>query len=486
MIRLKDHADARRPADFIDAVAGRILFIGFTVQIILGMVWMVGNFARCQQFGEVNSLLYPVILMLAKGMGRSFPVPYYCFVYIFQAAMAFGAAYFFVGVVQDVFLRGRSGSHGELFRVWAALAVITAIPVMQCVLALLPYGLAGAILLTELGLAVRLIGGDGGMSAVGKMTVDSRQIDRSVWELLKISALWVLGALFLHEYALFGALPVLAAFAAGLRGNRAKAGKVRNSFTYCVTAAIVIAASFGLLSAVYGLCGRIGIYEEKNPGFVKGLFSRTCLTTVLWDWDTWTEELEEQLAWEVRYSASYYADNITLEVEPYIDEKYGDEADHFYLDTAKDAWDAYSTQIIHETLWDAAGYSVSPLIIKRQLSGLGYMSLTARNYEMMKRGTPILTKHYVNFYLDWFAAALAILTVCAVAEAVNILRNIKKSWILCVLILLVTAACMCIRYVLMGAGIMDYKRTWVITALWTILMLFPVRTALFGAGRARK
>lgn len=461
----------RKLTGHIFAVAGRLLFIGFTLQIIFGMIWMAGNFAHCQQFGEVNSLLYPAVVMIAKGMGRVFPVPYYCFVYIIQTGICFWAVYFFLGIIQDIFSgkccdasdhHEKGKAYGKLFRIWAALAVLTAVPVMQCMLALLPYALTGALMLAELGLAIRAIYYRG---------------TQRVSDVVKISAVWVLQALFLHEYMLFGAIPVFMVLISELHRGLKNGRRTLRRASYYVAA---IAASLGMLTAVYGSCKQIGLYEENNPGLVKGLFSRTCLTTVLWDWDTWTDELVEQLAWEVRYSAAYYADNITLEVEPFIDEKYGDKAGEFYLDNIKVAWESYRTQIIHELLWDAAGYGVSPVIVKRQLSGLGYMSLTARNYDMMKRSTPILTKYYANFFLDWFMAALAVFVVCAVAAVLNLPRRVQKSQFLCLFTLIATAACMCIRYVLMGAGIMDYKRTLMITALWIIFMLFPIQAAFFG------
>jgi len=450
----------RKLTGHIFAVAGRILFIGFTLQIIFGMVWMAGNFAHCQQFGEVNSLLYPAVLMIAGGMGRIFPVPCYCFVYIIQTGICFGAVYFFLKVIisDD---QAKSRGAGKLFRIWAVLAVLTSVPVMQCMMALLPYAITGALMLMELGLAVRTI-----------YSKDTRNLS----VIVKICALWVLQSLFLHEYMLFGAIPVLIVLIAGLRGASGASGIIKR----IAYGAAVMAVPLCITTVVYAGCVHKGLYDEKNPGFIKGLFSRTCLTTVLWDWDTWTDELEEQLAWEIRYSASYYADNITLEVEPYIDEKYKDKAEEFYLDTAKSAWKSYRLKIIHEVLWDTAGYAISPVIVKRQLSGLGYMSLTARNYDIMKRSTPKLTKYYVNYFLDWFIAALAVSAVCGAAVFIDLLRKIKKTQIICIMTLLATAACMCIRYVLMGAGIMDYKRTSVVTALWMIFMLFPIYVTFFG------
>ncbi len=457
----------RKLTKHIIAVAGRILFMGFTVQIIFGIVWMAVNFAHCQHFEEADSLLYPAVLMIAKGMGRIFPVPYYCFVYIFQAGLCLYSVYFFEGVILAVFFSdgtgatwnaGRRAAHSRLFRLWSAMAVATAVPVMQCVMALLPYSLTGSLLLTELGIVIKTI------------FVKKRL---SVQDVVKLLILWALSALLLHEYLLFGALPTVIATASQFfRAAAGPSSKERiTGLKRAAYKAAAAAVALGMLSAVYGVCESRGIYEEKNPNLIKGLFSRTCLTTVLWDWDTWTDELVDGLAWEVRYSAAYYADNITLEVEPYIDERYGGSANEFYLSTISAAWQSYRTDIIHETLWDIAGYAISPVIIRRQLSGLGYMSLTARNYDMMKRTAPRLTKYYVNFFLDWFIAALVIAAVCAVFAAAD--KMIRKHAAVAAA-LSVAPACMCVRYALMGAGIMDYKRTLIITALWIIFIQFPI------------
>jgi hypothetical protein len=238
--------------------------------------------------------------------------------------------------------------------------------------------------------------------------------------------------------------------------------------------ALVLLAVTAVSSGIYGLCRRTGVYTESNPGLVKGMLSRTAFTTTLRDWNNWTDSIVENIDADIRYSASYYADNITLELEPYVDEKFGSRADEFYKDTIKDAWSLYKTQIIHESVWDAAGYLLSPVIIKRQLEGQGYTSLTARNYDMMKRSTPIITMYYVNYFLEWFTIALVILLICAVVA----IKSVNRKKMISLAVPAAVYGVMCVRYVIIGAGIMDYKRTAVITASWILLMTLPAAMAL--------
>jgi hypothetical protein len=444
----------RKLTGYFNAVAGRIIFIGFTVQIVWGFIWLICNFAHFQRFETVNSLLYPAILTAAEGMGKLIPIPYYCFVYVLQIAVWFYAAYFFAGVMQKVFAGAKY--NGSFYRVWAALAIVTAVPVMQSILALLPYALTEALMLLELGIAL-------------EMSCGNKALDKAcIKQITEMSLLWFVQALLLHEYLLFASIPILTAILLIALKGRRKYGK-----TTIAGIAALLAVS-GLLAGIYGICSKADLYEESNPEFIRGMFGRTALTTVLKDWDSWTEEIDENIDFYIKNSASWYADNVTLEFIPYVDEKYGDDADDFYIRTIKEAWAIHRTQIVHEVLWDTAGYVCAPLIIKRQLQGEGYTSLTARNYDMMKRQAPIVTKYYVNFFLDWFLIAFLIMLVSTLIK----IKKLNKIKTAALLICIATYAVMCARYVIMGAGIMDYKRTAVITATWIALMIVTGAAAL--------
>ena len=83
-------------------IAGRFLFIGISVQIVLGICWMIGAFGIFPEFGDsylwlraADTLVcddymgigYPLFLMLAKGIESISSIPYPFFVYTVQAGV---------------------------------------------------------------------------------------------------------------------------------------------------------------------------------------------------------------------------------------------------------------------------------------------------------------------------------------------------------------------------------------------------------------
>ena len=89
--------------------AGRFLFIGISVQIVLGICWMIRSFGIFPEFGDSYLWLaaagtfvcddymgigYPLFLMLAKGIEAVSSIPYTFFVYTVQILFAFSAVIF--------------------------------------------------------------------------------------------------------------------------------------------------------------------------------------------------------------------------------------------------------------------------------------------------------------------------------------------------------------------------------------------------------
>lgn len=64
-----------------------ILFTGFSIQTVMGIVWMCFNFIHLQDFGEPEGILYPV---LRNASGGAYPL-----LYLVQLCAAFFAAHFF-------------------------------------------------------------------------------------------------------------------------------------------------------------------------------------------------------------------------------------------------------------------------------------------------------------------------------------------------------------------------------------------------------
>ncbi len=136
----------------IGAVIKRILFIGFTIQIILGIVWMCCNFMQVQDFGGMyfadgNSYLEDEGLSggMASSVGH-FSILYYNIfsllgklppvMYLLQIAVAFYCGYHFL-----------CKSLQRRYAVWGSLALVTFPFAMQCHLAILPYSFMGSFLL---------------------------------------------------------------------------------------------------------------------------------------------------------------------------------------------------------------------------------------------------------------------------------------------------------------------------------------------------
>ena len=119
-------------------IAGRFLFIGISVQIVLGICWMIRAFGIFPEFGDsylwlraADTLVcddymgigYPLFLMLAKGIESISSIPYPFFVYTVQILFAF-----YSGVV---FLRS-CGMTKKVWLVWGSLGLLTCPFAVSC------------------------------------------------------------------------------------------------------------------------------------------------------------------------------------------------------------------------------------------------------------------------------------------------------------------------------------------------------------------
>lgn len=130
---------AKRMAPYLRAVSEGMLFIGFSIQIVLGICWMCCNFGQVQGFGEPDSALYAGIFRL---LGEKPAV-----MYLLQLSAAFLAGYLFL---QKLWPAGKG------FAVWRCLALLTFPFAMQCHLALQPYSLMGTFFLLMLAALLKI------------------------------------------------------------------------------------------------------------------------------------------------------------------------------------------------------------------------------------------------------------------------------------------------------------------------------------------
>lgn len=137
----------RKQASHGCAVVKGILFIGFSVQIVFGMVWMCCSFFRVQDFEEADSALYQWIY----GMTGESP----CVMYVLQLLCAFSAGYYFLERLNPIEEKKES-FRTKAFGVWRGLALLTAPFAMQCHLALLPHSFNASLFLMMLSLLLEI------------------------------------------------------------------------------------------------------------------------------------------------------------------------------------------------------------------------------------------------------------------------------------------------------------------------------------------
>lgn len=409
-----------------------ILFIGFGIQIILGIVWMCFNFTHLQEFSVSGGLLYQGIRALT---GKAFVL-----LYAVQLALAGAVGYSFTG---------RCHGGNRFFRIWGSLCLLTLPMAMQCHLAISPYSLSSSMFLLELFFAVKVL----------------REEGRTLSEVAKACACWMALTLILPEYFLLGLLPVLLTVLLKLPAL------LKN--LRCLGGIVLLTAAFGgMIAGIQELSGmEERPFSRENIAFC--LFSRTGWPTIWHDaMACWTDDEIPGVSVQMLQDMSNRAEDFRRVLKPLAEEAFTeDEAVAFFLKKASVGWILRPGQVIKQCGWDALCYGFSPICLPAQLTGWGGASYSGRNYELMLQCTPRLTGAYMRYGCWWFTAALPLSVPAALAGRLAGLRSTSgakrwRIWGLCMF----SAAALAAVYTMRGAGMMDYKCTIAAVLLWVIWM----------------
>lgn len=410
-----------------------ILFTGFSIQTVMGIVWMCFNFIHLQDFGEPAGILYPV---LRDTLGGAYPL-----LYLMQLCAAFFAAHFF--------LQSLYPAKG-FFSVWRNFILLTFPMALQCHLALSPYSLISSLVLLETALAIRLC-----------RNRESFSMRLYVWE----GVCWYALTLLLPEYlALGGALFLLTGVAGAVRMFR------RHQKQSIGGLLVVCAACFGVVSGSVSLSER---WENpfRQEELAVSVFSRFAWQNMWNDMGQWPQEVPEALGGQTA-EISRYADNVRLIMEPIMDESFETERKvQYYLRMAEIGWRMHSSVVLRQIGWDALGYGVTPLILPLQLQGRAYDAYSGRNYERMMSHTPILTSRYVRYSCWWFGWMLAMAALLWITERLAGRRAENRPGSAGVLLCMFTFGLIVVWYTMRGAGMMDYKCTVAVNLFWMAVAL---------------
>lgn len=424
----------KRAAGTVLLVIKYMVFMGFTVQICLGLIWMAANLGKVQDFLPVETGVYPLVLRLTGS--------WYGLIYLLQLGAALYAGYRLLNAM---------GIGGRGICLWGSLAMMTLPMAMQCHMALLPYSLTGSMELLKLSFVRRRTGeGD----APG---------ERALWGCL---ACFAAQCLLWPGYTVPGAVLPFLLLLRRLPGMLRKRERLLQG---------------ALLAVCFAAAAAAGYFWDRAPeggGNVSGwewrLVKRICWPTVWVDWAGEPEVFNLENGGAI-WLSSYYPDYMDLYLKPQLDAMAPEAADSVMKTMICRAWSVHYPMVVRQIGWDALGYSVTPVILPLQLSGDAYDSCSGRNYEIMRNGTPVLTKYYVRVSCGWFAVSLALLAGAAALGCIEKFSGpgkVSKTWrerlsgAFPFLAAIVSAGAAVVFFTMQGAGIMDYKYLVWINQLW--------------------
>lgn len=449
------------------AVLRRILWIGLSLQIVMGLIWMLVSFTGFQRFGEsfyyievsksllcdeYTGALYPILVMLARGIEGLLHIPYTYVIYFLQLAVAGYAGYFFLKA---------AGMENKITRVWGSLGIMTFPMVMQCHMAVLPYSLVSSVLLLELACMIEVV---------------RSQALSTIWKLFHMSICWVLTGLLLPEYLYIGGAPVVLLFLYSCVKRPRSTGK---SILYQI---LLVAAFAGMIVAVTDLTQEEGCYGRVHKSVNAALYRRFVTSNIeTYYWEC-ADEVGEEKILDFLPEVIAYPDNVERLYQRAVQEAVGAErAEELFGEVAWYALSRDYRSIIHEVFWDVSGFVVPPVILELLLQGRGYDAYGGRNYEIMRQNAPALTKLYVEYSSNWLLLGIGI------SALMQLLLLLKKQKIRSFpgIVCIITGGVIAVWYTMQGAGIWDYKQGLLIGELWMAWMVLLAGCSTKEEGQCR-
>lgn len=413
MQKVKEHAGG---------VLRSLLILGMGGQILFGLLYLVGNFTAAQPFeGSVIWL-------------EKLPVPIVCLIYALQLILGGIAAYVFLRSLQ----RLKKG-----WCLFGAMAINTVPQLLQCHLALLPYSITTSLMLLQLSGCVKL--------SKNGMRADRRAV-------LRMLVIWLLQILLLPEYWWLG-LPV--AFFFFMRADKRR---------------WLLLAGAGLLG-VFVMAAATKGFSQQGTDPAMHIASRFGWLYLRENYDTMPQELHELLGLTTVREAAVYSDGVERVLRPKMEASLeGSELQKAYLSIAWLGLQSNTKDNAAHLLEDFVCYNAPMAVMRIQLTGGFYDSLTGRNYALFKHNTPGLAKWYVRYAGIWCVTAVVI---ACILRCLSPGQRCGRKMVWLIIGLLEWEA---LYYTMQGAGQMDYKLLLLANCMWYAFALHNLKNGEEAAG----
>lgn len=433
-------------------------------QIVLGLLWMAGNFGRLPQFSLTEELVeisrtwvldeytggvYPALIAGSRALERWFHVPFFIWLYLLQLLLAFASGTFLLSSLWGQKLR-------RFENVWGSLYLMTIPMTAQLHLSVLPYSLSLSLFFFLTGILKRMTEENG----------DEAKGRKRLFKPAALTAAWIMLILLLPET--FFMTAVLGITAAGI-------ALVRKKKRCAQALATVLVLSLGIGGAANAM-----VQQPGSRGQIQKSIGSVLLSRVVWpyfdmDYYFWPPEIKEVMSEDMAWTVSCNAERVKDLFGPAVEEAYGrKKAEELYLQMAKAGFTVRTKDVVKQIAADLGFYACPQVGVNLQLDGVGN-GLNAYNYNQMKEARPLLTKYYVNYSLNSFG----IVMLLGIAGWIYLKCRKKIQGrglhISSVLLLGLPAVWQALYAALFCAGMTEYKNAWFVTAVYGIWILFWIR-----------
>ncbi len=450
-------------------IAASLLVIGMTVQILLGMIWILCNFpsgwmypesayyisvAESKILDEYAGILYPALIKGCQVVTGLLGLSFEGLLYLLQIGAAFVCGSAFVLFCRWDRERINSCRRKEfLCAGFGGLYLLTVPLCAQWHLSILPQSFVSSLFLLLLGLCVRATG--------NRDYCDHRLV-------IDAGILWWLMTLLAPDYWWLGLIPVLyiAYLLTAKNGLRGLA-----CFLLVAVVASVLSVGANKMVQTPGSSGKI----QKTLG--AAMVSRMVWPHFYTTYFFWPDEIKEIFTPLECAEISSRADQVALVFGPLTEETYGKEkANEMYWQMAISCLEVRTKEIIQAIVEDLEAYLFAPWQVKTQLDGSG-LSYSGWHYDKMKADTPKLTRWYVDYGLVSFRVGLLISAFLLIWRRALRLRSTggrKTGFVLMAICILSQA----IWYTMAGGGMMDYRNVPVVILLWYYVIFYSAEVCL--------
>lgn len=440
-----------------------LLFLVTGLQIVLGLIWMGANLGHFLQFSLTEEMIeisrtwildeyagagYPALIFAGRILEDLLSVPFYIWLYVVQAVLAFGSGCFLLAS-----LFGKKRTRFEV--IWGSLYLMTIPMTAQLHFSVLPFSAALSLSFVLIGCLKRMTGQEEG-----------HRRQKVQWAVCT-AVVWILLLLMLPET--FWMTAVLGAVAAGIAFSKKR-----------VKSAAVLAA---VLVLSLGIGGGVNAWTQEpgSRGNMQKSISSIAMSRVVWpyfdmDYYFWPIEIKEVMSEDMAWTVSCYAERIRDLFGPAVEEFHGQErAAYLYREMVKICFDVRTKDVVKQIFEDFMFYACPQISVNLQLDGVG-AGLNAYNYYQMKDANPVLTKYYVNYSLNSFPIALFLGLVCFGYRLLYFKNRRaaehRKIEVSSILLLAVPAVWQLFYSTFTTAGMVEYKNAWFITAVYGMMIVY--------------